>query len=191
MLKADTVFVPPASPRLLFYEQIMAIDRSCCGSTVPGPNDLVIHHRNYKAELTEELYERLHFKVGRRSDVCSMPSWSTGRPRMFRSVDAGALPTRFLSPQKDQVTVYIIEVLFFSFHFYECGERGSSPGRVRDTYVHAFAIANGCPSSRNEHSTLVHILGPQLADKGEVYHISDPKMSNRYWTQVIGSYSTT
>eukprot|EP00903_Cladosiphon_okamuranus_P021086 g19369.t1 len=41
---------------------IMALSPSCCGPTAPGPNDLVIHHRNYKAELTEQQYEKLIFK---------------------------------------------------------------------------------------------------------------------------------
>eukprot|EP00903_Cladosiphon_okamuranus_P012359 g11587.t1 len=42
--------------------KIMALSPSCCGPTAPGPNDLVIHHRNYKAELTEQQYEKLIFK---------------------------------------------------------------------------------------------------------------------------------
>lgn len=41
----------------------MALSPSCCGPTAPGPDDLVIHHRNYKAELTEQQYEKLIFKV--------------------------------------------------------------------------------------------------------------------------------
>lgn len=43
--------------------QIMALDPSCCGPTAPGPDDLVIHHRNYRAELTEEQYKKLIFKA--------------------------------------------------------------------------------------------------------------------------------
>ncbi|CAN0248487.1 unnamed protein product [Ectocarpus sp. 8 AP-2014] len=42
--------------------KIMALDPSCCGPTAPGPGDLVIHHRNYRAELTAEQYEKLIFK---------------------------------------------------------------------------------------------------------------------------------
>eukprot|EP00752_Nemacystus_decipiens_P012193 g10810.t1 len=42
--------------------KIMALNPSCCGPTAPGPKDLVIHHRNYKAELTEQQYEKLIFK---------------------------------------------------------------------------------------------------------------------------------
>ncbi|CAM9866175.1 unnamed protein product, partial [Hapterophycus canaliculatus] len=42
--------------------KIMALSPSCCGPTAPGPDDLVIHFRNYRAELTPEQYETLLFK---------------------------------------------------------------------------------------------------------------------------------
>ncbi|CAM9179082.1 unnamed protein product [Choristocarpus tenellus] len=42
--------------------QIMAIDRSCCDDLRPGPEDVVIHFRNYRAELSKEQYKKLHFK---------------------------------------------------------------------------------------------------------------------------------
>lgn len=52
--------LPSSSAR---RKQVMALDPSCCGSTSPGLNDLVIHYRNYKAELTDVQYDKLIFKV--------------------------------------------------------------------------------------------------------------------------------
>lgn len=51
------------TPLSRFLVQIMALNPSCCGEAEPGPDDLVIHHRNYKDELTSDQYARLHFKV--------------------------------------------------------------------------------------------------------------------------------
>lgn len=60
----------------------MALNPSCCGPTSPGANDAVIHHRNYRGELTEEQYERLHFKVGAAALVLSVP-WVLGTREAF------------------------------------------------------------------------------------------------------------
>lgn len=52
--------------------QMMVLDPSCCGDTAPAENDLVIHYRNYKAELTDEQYDKLFFKV---RAVCNMEAY--------------------------------------------------------------------------------------------------------------------
>lgn len=59
---------PPPYFRLV-SSQIMAFNPSCCGSTAPEGNDIVIHHRNYRAELSVEQYNKLHFKV--RHIICT------------------------------------------------------------------------------------------------------------------------